>query len=63
MIKILDAAPDDAEEILEIYAPYVRETAEVSIYVKKDFRGYGTGRLLYQVLAEKLKAQGILKSN
>ncbi len=114
MIKIFDATPDDAEEILEIYSPYVRDTAisfecevptleefrgritntlkkfpylkavnnneiigycyagefkprkayeiscEVSIYVKKDFRGNGTGRLLYQVLEEKLKAQGIL---
>ena len=116
MIKIFDAMPDDAEEILEIYAPYVRRTAisfecevpvleefrgriintlkkfpylkavddaqnkivgysyagefkarkayeissEVSIYVKKDFRGHGAGRRLYQVLEEKLKAQGIL---
>ena len=27
MIKILSVVPDDAEEILKIYAPYVRDTA------------------------------------
>ena len=116
MIKILDATPDDAEEILEIYAPYVKETAisfehevpaleifreriintlknfpyikaidenknnkiigysyagvfkprksydiscEVSIYVQKNFRGHGAGRLLYEELEKKLKAQGV----
>ena len=116
MIKILEAAPDDAKEILEIYAPYVRETAisfeydvptlenfreriintlkkfpylkavnenennkivgyayagefkprksyevscEVSIYVRKDFRGHGVGRLLYNELEKRLKAQRI----
>ena len=116
MIKIFDAVPDDAGEILEIYAPYVRDTAisfeydvpspmefrqriiktlkkfpyikavstennkiagyayagefkarkayeiscEVSIYVKKDFHGHGVGRLLYEELEKRLKAQGIL---
>jgi len=114
MIKIFDATPGDAEEILEIYSPYVRDSAisfeyevptleifrariintlkkfpylkavnnnkiigysyagefktrkayeiscEVSIYVEKNSHGLGAGRLLYQALEEKLKAQGIL---
>lgn len=114
MIKISDVTPDDAAELLEIYAPYVRDTAisfeydvpsleefqgriintlkkfpyikavkdnkitgyayagefktrrayeissEVSIYVHKDFRGQGIGRLLYGELEKRLAAQGIL---
>ena len=119
MIEILDAVPNDAEEILAIYAPDDRDTAisfehevptlenfrtriintlkkfpyvkavnkienennkivgyayagefkprksyeiscEVSIYVQKNFRGHGVGRLLYNELEKKLKTLGIL---
>ena len=41
MIKIFDAVPDDAEEILDIYAPYVRDTAisfEYDVPSLEEFR-------------------------
>ena len=34
-------------------------SCEVSIYLSHDVRGQGYGRLLYEALEEKLKAQGI----
>ena len=34
-------------------------SCEVSIYLARDVRGRGYGRVLYQALEEKLKAQGI----
>jgi len=112
-MRIRTARPDDAERLLEIYAPYVRETAvtfeydvpevsafreriektltehpyivaedesgivgyaysatfhfraaykhsaETSIYVDKNSRGRGAGRLLYERLEELLKAQNV----
>lgn len=36
---------------------------ETSIYLRKDVRGNGIGRKLYEVLEEKLKEQGILNAN
>lgn len=111
------AAETDAPELLEIYAPYVKETAisfeyavpslevfagrirstlerfpylvaekdgeiagyvyaspfksreaydwsvETSIYIRRDRRGHGLGRLLYSALEEKLAAQGICNVN
>ena len=107
----------DAEELLEIYGPYVKETAvtfeyevpsveefrnrissisekypylkavengkitgyayaasfkgrkaydwsvEVTVYVKKDCRGRGTGRALYEALEKSLSGMGILNVN
>ena len=35
-------------------------SCEVSIYLKREARGCGYGRMLYEALEEKLKAQGIL---
>lgn len=40
-ITIRNVTPDDAEELLEIYAPYVAETAisfEIDIPTAEDFR-------------------------
>jgi len=40
-ITIRNVTPDDAEELLEIYAPYVAETAisfEIDIPTVEDFR-------------------------
>ncbi len=34
-------------------------SCEVSIYVQKNFRGHGVGRLLYNELEKRLKAKGI----
>ena len=112
-MNIRIASPDDTEELLEIYAPYVTDTAvsfeytvpsaenfrkriestlreypylvaeksgkitgyaysgafhsreaykhsaELSIYVKKEFHGKGIGRSLYLKLEEILSAQNI----
>ena len=116
-IKISVAGPQDAEELLEIYAPYVRDTAvsfeytvpspeefrqriihtlekypylkaekdgevigyayagplhpraayawsvETSIYVKRDKKHLGIGKLLYDTLEKILKEQNILSVN
>ena len=116
-ITLRTAAPSDAAALLQIYAPYVRDTAvsfeyeaptvaeftsriertlpkypyivaqngaevlgyayagpfheraaygwavETSIYIKKDRRRLGAGRLLYGALEEALKAQGFLNLN
>ena len=116
-IKISIASPEDAGELLEIYAPYVQETAvsfeytvpspeefrqrishtlekypylkaeqdgevigyayagplhpraayawsvETSIYVKKDKKHLGTGKMLYEMLERILKEQNILSVN
>lgn len=116
-IKISIASPEDAGELLEIYGPYVQETAvsfeytvpsldefrqrishtlekdpylkaekdgevigytyagplhpraayawsvETSIYVKKDKKHLGTGKLLYEMLERILKEQNILSVN
>lgn len=110
-------SPEDAEELLDIYAPYIRDTSvtfeytvpsveefterirhtlekypylaavkngeiigyvyagplhpraayawsvETSIYVKKDKKHLGTGKLLYDALEEVLKEQNILSMN
>ena len=40
-----------------------RFSVETSIYVKKDIRGKGTGRLLYEHLEKALSEQGIKNSN
>ncbi len=115
MIRIV--SPEDAEELLDIYAPYIRDTAvtfeytvpsveefkarirhtmekfpylaavrdgeiigyvyagplhpraayawsvETSIYVKKDKKNLGTGKLLYEALEKVLKEQNILSVN
>lgn len=117
MLSIRNATPDDAAAILNIYAPYVTETAitfelevpsveefrsritetiskfpylvaiegekivgycyagtfrkrpaynhcvEMSIYIDKDFRGKGIGRILYAEIERRLKEQGILNLN
>lgn len=116
-IEIKIASPSDAEAILNIYAPYIRNTAvtfeyevpsveefrkriihtlkrfpyllalkgeeiigyayagplhvraayawsvETSIYVKKDYKGKGTGRALYEALEYVLKKQNVINSN
>ena len=116
-MKIRTAEIEDAEQLLEIYAPYVKETAitfeyevpsldefmerisnisvkypylvieqdgeilgyayagmfherkaydwavEVSIYLKKDKRGNGLGKKLYDMLERVLKEQNILNVN
>ncbi len=117
-IKIESANTGDAEELLEIYRPYVEDTAitfeydvpsveefrgrierisakypyikavddsgrifgyayagefkgrkayersvETTIYILKEARGCGLGRLLYDELEKRLKAQGILNMN
>ncbi|MGI6064280.1 GNAT family N-acetyltransferase [Blautia sp.] len=115
MIRIV--SPEDAEQLLDIYAPYIRDTAvtfeytvpsaeefkerirhtlerfpylaavrdgeiigyvyagplhpraayawsaETSIYVKKDKKNQGTGKLLYEALEKVLKEQNILSVN
>lgn len=112
-MRIRAAAPDDAAELLSIYAPYVRETAvsfeydvptleefraritstlarypyiaaerggellgyaycgvfsgraayarsaETTIYVRRDMRGRGIGRRLYETLSAAAKVQNI----
>ena len=114
MLTIRDAQLADAERLLEIYDPYVKNTAisfeydtpsiedfrermrktterypwlvierdghiegyayagvfkaraayshccEVSIYVDRSARGHGMGRMLYEALEARLRAQGIL---
>ena len=116
-MEILPVTMDDAEELLSIYAPYVRDTAisfeyevpslsefqdrirnissalpyikaveagkilgyayaskfknrkaydwsvEVTIYVRKDSRRSGVGKLLYHALEDSLKRMGILNMN
>ena len=116
-IEIKIASPSDAEAILNIYAPYIKNTAitfeyevpsveefrkriihtlkkypyllalkgeeiigyayagplhvraayawsaETSIYVKKDYKGKGTGRALYEALEYVLKKQNVINSN
>lgn len=116
-MEIKIAAPSDAELLLGIYAPYIRETAvtfeyavpsveefsqrirhtlekypylmavkngeilgyvyagplhpraayawsvETSIYVKKDKKQLGVGRILYDALEQVLKAQNMLSVN
>ena len=116
-IRIRPATEADAEEILNIYAPYVMDTAitfeydvptleeftgrihhtlekypylvavrdgeiigyayagafygraaydwsaETTIYIKKDCRHSGVGKLLYQALEDALKAQNIINLN
>lgn len=116
-IEIKIASPSDAEAILDIYAPYIKNTAitfeyevpsveefrkriihtlkkypyllalkggeiigyayagplhvraayawsvETSIYVKKDHKGKGTGRALYEALEYVLKKQNVINSN
>lgn len=116
-IEIKIASPSDAEAILNIYAPYIQNTAitfeyevpsveefqkriihtlkkypyllalkggeiigyayagplhvraayawsaETSIYVKKDHKGKGTGRALYEALEYVLKKQNVINSN
>ena len=116
-IEIKIASPSDAEAILNIYAPYIKNTAitfeyevpsveefqkriihtlkkypyllalkggeiigyayagplhvraayawsvETSIYVKKDYKGKGTGRTLYEALEYVLKKQNVINSN
>lgn len=116
-IEIKIASPSDAEAILNIYAPYIENTAitfeyevpsveefqkriihtlkkypyllalkggeiigyayagplhvraayawsvETSIYVKKDYKGKGTGRTLYEALEYVLKKQNVINSN
>lgn len=47
-LKIRTATPDDAAELLSIYAPYVRETAitfEVEVPTLEEFRGRIAGTL------------------
>lgn len=116
-IEIKIASSSDAEAILNIYAPYIKNTAitfeyevpsveefqkriihtlkkypyllalkggeiigyayagslhvraayawsvETSIYVKKDYKGKGTGRTLYEALEYVLKKQNVINSN
>ena len=116
-MKILPVKAEDAEKLLSIYAPYVRNTAvsfeyevpslrefqdrirnisselpyikaveageilgfayadkfksrkaydwsvEVTVYVKKDFKRSGIGRLLYSALENSLKRIGVLNMN
>lgn len=38
-------------------------SAETSIYVKKDYKGKGTGRALYEALEYVLKKQNVINSN
>lgn len=115
-ISIRNVTSDDAEELLEIYAPYVAETAisfeidiptaedfrsriehtlknypyiaavkdghivgyayasafhpreaynrcaELTVYIKKDMRRSGCGRLLYTTLEDMLKKQNVLNA-
>lgn len=115
--KIRSATPADAAELLEIYTPYVRDTAisfeleppteeefarrikgilgrypyivaekngsiaayayasafkeraaydtsvEMSIYVRKEFRGHGFGKLLYTELERLLRLQNVQNVN
>lgn len=116
-IEIKIASPSDAEAILNIYAPYIKNTAitfeyevpsveefrkriihtlkrfpyllalkgeeiigyayagplhvraayawsvETSIYVKKDHKGKGMGRALYEAMEYVLKKQNVINSN
>lgn len=116
--RIRSAVPDDAADILSIYAPYVRDTAitfeyevpsleefrqrvehtlatghpylvldggtgllgyvytgpfvgraayawgeETTIYLRRDVRGHGLGRRLYQALEDVSRLRGILNLN
>ena len=66
-IKIRMATKEDAPALLEIYTPYVLETAvtfeidsaETSIYVRKDLRSRGLGRRMYEALAKLLLLQNV----
>lgn len=116
-MKIMPVKIEDAEELLSIYAPYVRDTAisfeyevpslsdfqdrirsissilpyikavrdgeilgyayagkfknrkaydwsvEVTVYVRKDLRRSGVGKLLYHALEDSLKRIGVLNMN
>ena len=55
-ISIRKATPEDAENI---YSYYV----ETSIYVDKDARKMGIGKMLYGELEKRLKAMNILNVN
>ena len=116
-MEIMPVKIEDAEELLSIYAPYVRDTAisfeydvpslcdfqerirnissilpyikaveegkilgyayadkfknrkaynwsvEVTVYVRKDFRRAGVGKILYHALEDSLKHIGVLNMN
>lgn len=116
-MEIMPVKIEDAEELLSIYAPYVRDTAisfeydvpslcdfqerirnissilpyikaveegkilgyayadkfknrkaynwsvEVTVYVRKDFRRAGVGKMLYHALEDSLKHIGVLNMN
>ena len=55
-ISIRTATPEDVEKLLDIYSYYV----ETSIYVDKDARKMGIGKMLYGELEKRLKAMNIL---
>ena len=63
------AKPSDARSLLDIYAPYIENTAitfeydwavELSVYVSQDARGKGVGSKLYDELEDLLDQMGYM---